>query len=81
MDIIKNLKDYKLSLKQRIFAGHLSNRICSYTCSEKIKNREFLRSYFAPDNDYTVYSTAVESVADLRNIRPPFYDSPEEDVI
>ena len=80
MDIIKNLKDYKLSLKQRIFAGYLNDKICSYTCSEQIKNKEFIRRYFSPDNDYTVYSTATENMAYLKNIRPPFYDNPDEDV-
>ena len=74
MDIIKNLKDYKLSLRQRIFAGYLSDKINSYTCSEQIKNKEFVRRYFSPDNEYTVYSTAAQSVNVLRNIKSPFYD-------
>lgn len=74
MDIIKNLKDYKLSLRQRIFAGYLGDRIRSYTCSERIKNKEYMRRFFSPDNDYTVYSTAAQSVNVLRNIKPPFYD-------
>ncbi len=80
MDIIKNLKDYKLSLRQRIFAGYLSDRIDSYTCSEQIKNKEFIRRYFAPDNEYTVYSTAAQSVNILRNIKPPFYDDDNEEM-
>jgi len=77
MDIIKNLKDYKLSLRQRIFAGYLSEKISSYTCSERIKNKEFMRRYFSPDNEYTVYSTAAQSVNVLKNIKPPFYDDDE----
>lgn len=80
MDIIKNLKDYKLTLKQRIFAGYLNDKISSYTCSEQIKNKEYIRRYFSPDNDYTVYSTATENMANLRNIKPPFYDEPDENV-
>ena len=80
MDIIKNLKDYKLSLRQRIFAGYLSEKINSYTCSEQIKNKEFIRRYFSPDNDYTVYSTATENLAYLKSIKPPFYDNPDENV-
>lgn len=78
MDIIKNLKDYKLSLRQRIFAGYLSDKISSYTCSEQIKNKEFMRRYFSPDNEYTVYSTAAQSMNVLKNIKPPFYDEPNE---
>ena len=78
MDIIKNLKDYKLSLRQRIFAGYLSEKICSYTCSEQIKNKEFMRRYFSPDVEYTVYSTAAYSANVVRNIKQPFYDEPDE---
>ena len=78
MDIIKNLKDYKLSLRQRIFAGYLSERISSYTCSERIKNKEYMRRYFSPDNEYTVYSTAAQSANVLKNIKPPFYDDEEQ---
>ena len=78
MDIIKNLKDYKLTNKQRIFAGYLSDKICSYTCSEHITNKSFMRRYFSPDNDFLVYSTAVSDVASLRYIKTPFYDEPEE---
>ena len=58
MDIIKNLKDYKLTHKQRIFASYLKEHAASYTCTEKITNSEYIRNYFAPDNDLLVYSTA-----------------------
>ena len=58
MDIIKNLKDYKLTHKQRIFASYLKDNADSYTCVEHITNREFMRKYFAPVNDFLVYSTA-----------------------
>lgn len=59
MDIIKNLKDYKMNNKQQIFAGFLKSNINSYSCSEKITNKEYLREYFAPDNDFVIYTTAV----------------------
>ncbi|MBR2526229.1 hypothetical protein IKE67_07145 [bacterium] len=65
-------------MRQRIFAGYLSEKICSYTCGEHIKNKEFMRRYFSPDNEYTVYSTAAQSMNVLRNIKPPFYDEPNE---
>jgi len=58
MDIVKNLKDYKLSHKQRIFASYLKDNADTYTCVEPITNREYLRQYFAPDNDFLIYSTA-----------------------
>lgn len=74
MDIIKNLKDYKLTARQRIFAGYLNDKISSYTCSEAIKNKDFIRSYFSPDNDFCVYSTAVQNATELRNIKKPYYD-------
>lgn len=59
MDIIKNLKDYKLSPKQRIFASFLKENISSYSCSEQITNKVYLRKYFSPENDFTIYSTGV----------------------
>lgn len=74
MDIIKNLKDYKLTARQRIFAGYLNDKISSYTCSETIKNKEFIRRFFSPDNDFCVYSTAVQNATELKNIKKPFYD-------
>ena len=78
MDIIKNLKDYKLSIRQRIFAGYLSDKINSYTCSEEIKNKNFIRGYFSPDKDFIVYSTAIDDLATLRQIRNPHYDDERE---
>lgn len=65
MDIIKNLKDYKMNHKQRIFAGFLKENINSYSCSEKITNKNYLRQYFSPDNDFLVYCTAVANPAML----------------
>jgi len=59
MDIVKNLKDYKLSHKQRVFAGFLKEKVDTYTCCETIKNRAFLRQHFSPTNDFVVYNTAI----------------------
>lgn len=59
MDIIKNLKDYSLTPKQKIFAGFLKENISSYSCEEKITNKEYLRRYFSPENDFTIYATGV----------------------
>lgn len=59
MDIIKNLKDYSLTPKQKIFASFLKENISSYSCSEQIRNKAYLRQYFSPENDFTIYSTGV----------------------
>ena len=65
MYIVKNLKDYKLSHKQRIFAGYLKDNVDSYVCYEKITNRNALRKYFAPNSEYMEYSTAIAEPAEL----------------
>lgn len=59
MDVIKNLKDYKLTYKQKIFASFLKDNIGSYTCNEPITNKAYLRKYFSPENDFTIYCTGV----------------------
>lgn len=59
MDIIKNLKDQKLNSKQKIFASFLKDNISSYTCNEQITNKAYLRQYFSPENDFTIYCTGV----------------------
>ncbi len=59
MYIVKSLKDYELSNKQRIFAGYIKDNIDSFVCYEKITNRMAIRKYFAPDADYNVYTTAI----------------------
>ncbi len=65
MYIVKNLKDYQLSHKQRIFAGYLKDNVDSYVCYEKITNRMAIRKYFAPSNDFVEYSTAIGEPAEL----------------
>lgn len=62
MHIVKNLKDYQLSHKQRVFASFLKENISTYNCSEQITNKAYMRKYFSPENDFTVYS--VGAVAD-----------------
>lgn len=65
MYIVKNLKDYQLSDKQRIFAGYLKDCVDSYVCYEKITNRAAMRKYFAPEITYYEYSTAIGQPAEL----------------
>ncbi len=59
MYIVKNLKDYELSHKQRIFAGYIKDNVDSFVCYEKVTNRMAMRKYFAPSADYIVYTTAI----------------------
>ena len=65
MYIVKNLKDYNLSHKQRIFAGYLKDNVDSFICYEKITNRTAMRKYFSPDNTFTEYTTAIAEPAEL----------------
>ena len=65
MYIVKNLKDYNLSHKQRIFDGYLKDNVYSFVCFEKVTNRSAMRKYFAPDNDFIIYSTAVAEPVEL----------------
>ena len=65
MYIVKNLKDYQLSHKQRIFAGYLKDNVDSFVCSEKITNHAAIRKYYAPDVDFIAYSTAVAEHPEL----------------
>ena len=65
MYIVKNLKDYQLSHKQRIFAGYLKDNIDSFVCYEKITNRSAMRKYFSNDNDFVEYCTAIGEPAEL----------------
>lgn len=63
MYIVKNLKDYDLSHKQRIFAGYIKDNADSFVCLEKITNRVAMQRYFAQDNDYEIYTTAIADPA------------------
>ena len=63
MDIIKNLKDYNWTTQQKIFASFLNENISSYSCNERITNKAYLRKYFSPENDFTIYSTGVADPA------------------
>ena len=65
MYIVKNLKDYDLSNKQRIFASYIKDDVDSFVCYEKITNKVALRKYFAAENDYEIYTTAMADPAML----------------
>jgi hypothetical protein len=63
MYIVKNLKDYDLSHKQRIFAGYIKDNVDSFVCYEKVTNKVALRKYFASDSNFDIYSTAIADPA------------------
>lgn len=63
MYIVKNLKDYDLSHKQRVFAGYIKDNVDSLVCYEKVTNRIAMRKYFAPSADYLIYTTAIADPA------------------
>ena len=63
MYIVKNLKDYDLSQKQRIFAGYIKDNVDSFVCYEKVTNKVALRKYFATDSNFDIYSTAIADPA------------------
>ena len=66
MYIVKNLRDYELSHKQRIFAGYIKDNVDSHVCYEKITSRSALRKYFAPNDMYFEYTTAIADPDQLR---------------
>lgn len=59
MDIVKNLKDYGLTTREKIFVSFLKENISSYSCHERIKNKAFLQKHSMPVNDFTIYCTGV----------------------
>ena len=63
MYIVKNLKDYDLSQKQRIFAGYIKDNVDSFVCYDKVTNKVALRKYFASDSNFDIYSTAIADPA------------------
>ena len=65
MYIVKNLKDYDLSHKQQVLAGFIKDNVDSFACYEKITNQAAIRKYFAPNNEYSIYTTAIADPAML----------------
>lgn len=63
MDIIKNLKDYKLTTTERIMSGYLQNKADMAVCVEKIVNKEFIMQFLEPKNEFLIYTTAVANPA------------------
>lgn len=66
MHIVKTLNDYvKTDLDKEAFEA-LKPKLKNETCYVAVKNREFLKSYFAPLNDFVVYTTGFNSAYNIR---------------
>lgn len=59
MYIVKDLNDYELSSKQRVFVDFIQDKIGTYCSYEKIKNTEYIKKYVSPINDFLVYNTSL----------------------
>ncbi len=58
MYIVKDLNDFTLNKKQRIFVDFISDKIGTYFCYEKIKNKAYLKKNIVPANDFVIYNDA-----------------------
>lgn len=65
MYIVKNLKDYNLIPQADDFCRYLKDNVDSFGLFRKVTNRSAMRKYFAPDNDFIIYSTAVAEPVEL----------------
>lgn len=59
MYIVKDLNDYELNPKQRVFVDFIQDKIGTYSSHEKIKNTEYIKKYVSPINDFLVYNTTL----------------------
>lgn len=66
MDIVKNVRDLSLSEDEKFFAEIISDEFGWDGCTEKIRNKDFLRQNVQPLNDFTVYTTAQPTVEGIR---------------
>ena len=67
MNIVKVLDDYSKTGDQRELVEYLKGVLPSTICYEPIKNKEFLRKYMTPLNDFVIYTTAMPC-ADVRRV-------------
>ena len=67
MNIVKVLDDYSKTEEQRELVEYLKGILPSTVCYEPIKNKEFLRKYMTPLNDFVIYTTAMPC-ADVRRV-------------
>ncbi len=67
MDIVKVLDDYSKTDDQRELVEYLKGVLPSTICYEPIKNKDFIRRYMTPLNDFVIWTTAMPC-ADARRV-------------
>ncbi len=67
MNIVKVLDDYSKTEEQRELVEYLKEALPSTICLEPIKNKEFIRRYMTPLNDFVIWTTAIPC-ADARRV-------------
>lgn len=66
MRIVKNLRDLSLNEDQKFFASIIKDEFGCDTYSEEITNKEFIKQYAQPLNEFVVYNTAAPSAEGIR---------------
>lgn len=56
MHIVKDLNDFNLNSRQRVFVDFIRDKIGSSCSYEKIKNTAYKRQYAEPLNDIVAYN-------------------------
>lgn len=67
MNIVKVLDDYSKTEDQRELVEYLKDVLPSTICYEPIKNKDFIRKYMTPLNDFVIWTTAMPC-ADTRRV-------------
>ncbi|MDD3237390.1 MAG: hypothetical protein PHV37_04765 [Candidatus Gastranaerophilales bacterium] len=57
MYIVKDLNDFELNSKQRIFVDFIKDTVATSCSYEKIKNRAYQKKYASRKNDFVIYNT------------------------
>jgi len=58
MDIVKSLKDYVTDHQSEEIVKNLKHLIPADVCYVPIKNKEYIRKYFSPLNNFTVHTVS-----------------------
>ncbi len=59
MEIIKLLKDYPKTKRQKALSTYLNQELDTQICREKIKNKKFMIQYLQPINNFIIHTTAL----------------------
>lgn len=69
MYIVKVVDDYSKTPEQRNMAAYLREILPSVVCYEPIRNKEFIKRYMTPLNDFIIYTTAAPCADASRVLR------------